>query len=153
MPMLLYKNPYHNLAVLPPQPVSSVEGPNVMFSAYSETGGLQQGYNFVDFGNKVHGHQEMDIIHKNTPYVDPLQWESMDPSNILPQNMPRYYVEKQNFSFLNNPPPQNPNFDYSSQRTTIPPGYLTKNEGYPTVSPIMIGLYNSKLTLGTASFN
>jgi hypothetical protein len=153
MPTNLFNNPYHNLSSLPTQPPSSVVGEAVLFNAYNETGGLHTGYNFVDFGNKLKQAQMSHNMHINAPYVDPLQYEDMNPANIPPQLMPRYYKERPNFSYLNNPPPVNPNYDMSSQRTTIPGGYLTVSEGYPTVSPVMVGLYNSRLTLGTASFN
>lgn len=152
MPTILFNNPYHNLASLPAQPVSSVVGPNVLYNAYNETGNLNLGYNFVDFGNKHEQNKLMQDAHRNAYYMDPQQYESMDPSNILPQLMPLYYIEKPNFSYLNNPAPVNPNYDMRSQFTYINP-MLTVNEGYPTVNPILIGLANSKLTFGPTSFN
>ena len=94
----------------------------------------------------------MQDAHRNAYYIDPQQYESKDPSNILPQLMPRYYMEKPNFSYLNNPAPVNPNYDLRSQFTFINP-MLTKNEGYSTANPIMSGLANSKLTFGPTSFN
>jgi hypothetical protein len=153
MPALLFNNPYHNIASLPPQPVSSVVGNQVMFNAYNETGGLHSGYNYVDFQNKFHEHKMMQDAHRNAYFPDPLQYESRDPSNVLPQLMPLYYTERPNFSYLNNPAPVNPNYDMRSERTSVPPGFLTATEGYPTVSPIMVGLANSQLSIGPARFN
>ena len=153
MPTYLYNNLYHNIASLPPQPISSVVGDQVMFNAYNEVGGLQPGYNYVDFQNKYDQHKMMQQAHRDAFFTDPLQYESRDPSNLLPELMPRYYMERPNFDYLQNQPPKNPNYDYSSTRTTIPPGFLTANEGYPTVNPIMVGLANSQLSIGPARFN
>lgn len=161
MPSYLYNNPYHNVDYLPQQPVSSVNDNGVLFNAYIETAGLLPGYNFVDFGNKYEEHRKMQAEHRLVQHVDPLQWENLNPSNNLyplDNLAPLYNNERlQNYSYLDNQPIVNgqvinPNYDYSSQRVTIPPGYLNASEGYPTVNPIYVGLANSKLVLGTTTF-
>lgn len=159
MPLYNFQNPYRNVEYLPPQPVSSVND-DVLFNAYIENAGLLPGYNFADFGNKYEVHRQMQHEHRQAQHVDPFQWEDLNPTNKLyPFGLaPIWNNERlQNYSYLNNPPMINgqvinPNYDYSSQRTTIPPGYLTAQEGYPTVSPVYVGLANSKTVLGTTTF-
>ena len=158
MPTLLWNNRYHNVEFLPPQPQSSVVGDQVQFNAYIETAGLNQGYNYQDFGNRIQEHQRAQLAQANAGHSNPLPDMLRDPANILPNLMPRYYTERPNFSYLNNPPiingkVTNSNYDYSSQRTNIPAGFKTAVEGYPTVNPIMVGLSNSQLSIGPAVFN
>jgi hypothetical protein len=158
MPTYLWNNQYHNVEFLPPQPISSVVGDKVQFNAYIEQAGLNQGYNYQNFGNKFQEHQKLQSVHRNAQHPNQLQDMLRDPSNILPNLMPQYYTERPNYSYLSNPPimdgkPLNPNYDYSSQRTNIPAGFKTAMEGYPTVNPIMVGLASSQLSIGPAVFN
>ena len=143
MPTILFQNPYNNTGPYPQQPSSSVDNT----PSLTETAGLNP-YNFIDFGAKYNEYNLMQQIHRNVPYVDPLQHNIRDPTNILPQLMPLYYKpEMQNFRLFNNPFPQNENIDMKSTKTYIHPT-LTEYEGWATVSPVMVGLQNSKTPLG-----
>lgn len=149
-----FQNPYNNVGAIPNQPYSSVNG-KVQVNQYLENAGLIPGYNFANFGQKLEEYKSMLEAHRAVQHVDPFQWENLNPTNILPQNMPLWGNERlNNYRYLDNPHKEgNVNWDYSSSRTYIPGGYKTAVEGYPTISPIYVGLANSKLSLGTASFN
>lgn len=142
------QNPYSNVESYPAQPFQSVVDTPLLY----ETAGLNP-YNFVNFGPKYNQHRETQKTHREAFPPNRLPEMSYDTTNVLPYLTPLYYRGvAQNYNILNNPFPVNENYDLRSEKTNIQP-YLNVTEEYPTVSPVMVGFHNSKLTLGTASFN
>ena len=70
-----------------------------------------------------------------------------DPANTLPRIETLYYKQHPNFSYLNNPPPFNQNYDRQIQKTFINPA-LTTVEGFPNKSDIKQGVAEYRMNLG-----
>jgi hypothetical protein len=106
-------------------------------------------YNIKPLRENYDLYQSFQNLHSSafppTPKFD------VDPANTLPKLEPLHYREHPNFSYLDNPPPFNQNYDYQVQNRYIN-GALTVSEGFSNHTNIQQAKNDFRMNLGPSFF-